>query len=282
MVATVTDPASFATLQGEWDALVRAMPRPSPFLVHAWLEAWWRHHGSGCELQVHIARAGGRLVGALPLYVEPRLGIRVARFLGGHESSLADLLLAEEAGGDVGMALVEHVLSAGNDLVDLFGLPGGNRLAAAAGPQRLRLIPRVEAPVLHLADGWRTAYAARTSAKKRNQQHHRRRRQLTALGDLEVTVAHDPDDLRPALEEAFRLHALRFADRPDSSGFATTAGMRFHRDALQSPGSACHGSPRCASTAVRLPSTTGSISAAGCTCTAWVSTRPMLDSPRAS
>jgi CelD/BcsL family acetyltransferase involved in cellulose biosynthesis len=46
-------------------------------------------------------------------------------------------------------------------------------------------------------------------------------------------VARDADELRRALEEAFRLHALRFADRPDSSGFATAAGMRFQRDALE-------------------------------------------------
>lgn len=227
----VDDTPAFAALAGEWDALVRAMPRPSPFLVHAWLGVWWRHQGAGATLQVHVARRQGRLVGALPLFVRPRLGMRVARFLGGRESALADLLLADGAADEVAVALVESALAAGNDLVDVFGLPAGSRLATAAGPGRLRLIPRVEAPVLELPRGWEAAYAARTSAKKRNL-HRRRRRQLAELGRLEVEVARDAAELRQALEEAFRLHARRFAGRPDSSSFATAAGMRFHRDAV--------------------------------------------------
>ncbi len=230
-VEIVRDTFAFASLADEWDALVRQMPRPSPFLVHAWLAAWWRHHQGGATLQIHVARRDGGIVGALPLFVQPRLGIRVARFLGGHESALADMLLADEAVGDVASVLLESALAAGNDLLDVFGLPPDSRLAAAAGPTRLRLIPRVEAPVLELPHGWEAAYTERTSAKKRNL-HRRRRRQLAELGRLEVQVARDPDELRDALEEAFRLHALRFRDRPDGSGFATPAGMRFHRDAI--------------------------------------------------
>jgi CelD/BcsL family acetyltransferase involved in cellulose biosynthesis len=227
----VGDAASFSALAPEWDALVRNMPRPSPFLVHAWLEAWWRHYGAGATLQVHVIRSEGRLVGALPLFVRPWLGLRVARFLGGHESTLADALLAEGAPPTVAVALVEGALAAGNDLVDVFGLPAGSRLSVAAGPRRLRVIPRVESPVLALPRGWHAAYTERTSAKKRNL-HRRRRRQLGELGHLETDVAREGPALGVALEEAFRLHALRFADRPDSSSFGTGAGMRFHRDAL--------------------------------------------------
>lgn len=165
------------------------------------------------------------------MFVRRRFGLRVAGFLGGRESALADLLLADGATEDVGSALVDSALEAGNDLADVFGLPAGSRLATAAGPERLRLIPRVEAPVLDLPSGWAAAYETRTSSKKRNL-HRRRRRQLGELGRLEVTLARGADELCSALEDAFRLHALRFADRPDSSTFATTAGMRFNREAL--------------------------------------------------
>ena len=37
MIATITDPAEFATLRAEWDPLVHAMRRPSPFMLHGWL-----------------------------------------------------------------------------------------------------------------------------------------------------------------------------------------------------------------------------------------------------
>lgn len=231
ILETVADAVSFAALAREWDALVRAMPRPSPFLVHAWLTVWWKHYGAGATLQVHVARRDGRLVGALPMFVRRRFGLRTAGFLGGRESALADLLLADGATEDVASALVDKALEAGNDLADVFGLPAGSRLATAAGPERLRLIPRVEAPVLDLPCGWAAAYNTRTSSKKRNL-HRRRRRQLGELGQLEVTLAREANELRSALEEAFRLHALRFAGRPDSSSFAAATGMRFNREAL--------------------------------------------------
>ncbi|HEV2902316.1 MAG TPA: hypothetical protein VGW30_03555, partial [Gaiellaceae bacterium] len=45
-VETVSSEAGLAQLAGEsWDDLVRAMPRPSPFLLHSWLVEWWRHYG---------------------------------------------------------------------------------------------------------------------------------------------------------------------------------------------------------------------------------------------
>src|SRR5436190_21609448 len=49
---TIVSEDAFARLAGEWDPLVRAMPRPSPFMLHCWLVEWWRHYGEGCRLSV--------------------------------------------------------------------------------------------------------------------------------------------------------------------------------------------------------------------------------------
>ena len=65
-VETVSTIDAFEALAGEWDDLVRAMPRPSPFLLHGWLAEWWRHYGEGAEFAVQVARSDGRLAGALP------------------------------------------------------------------------------------------------------------------------------------------------------------------------------------------------------------------------
>ena len=46
-------------------------------------------------------------------------------------------------------------------------------------------------------------------------------------------MARELPELEPALEEAFRLHALRWEGRPDGSGFGTPVGMEFHRAALK-------------------------------------------------
>jgi CelD/BcsL family acetyltransferase involved in cellulose biosynthesis len=230
MIETLSRPEEFEALAGEWDPLVRAMPRPSPFMLHAWLTEWWRHYGDGARMRVHVARRDGRLVGALPLAVRRRAGVRVAAFMGGRQAVLPDVLVApgEEA---VAARLAERLAEdRGCDVVDFHGMPAGSRIAAALDG-RLDVIKRVEAPVLDLRDGWDAVYRAKTSSKKRNL-HKRRRRQLAEQGALEVSAARTLAELEPALEDAFRLHALRWDGRPDGSGFATAAGMRFHRAVL--------------------------------------------------
>jgi CelD/BcsL family acetyltransferase involved in cellulose biosynthesis len=222
---------AFESLADEWDDLVRAMPRPSPFLLHGWLAEWWRHYGQGAELAVAVARRDGRVVGALPLVVRRRAGLRVASFMGDRLAVLPDLLLCEDADPSVASRLTQWIAGGGCDVADFHGLPAGSRIAAVLGP-RLGVTERIEAPVLDLAEGWDAVYRAKTTSKKRNL-HRRRRRQLGELGELTVSVARDPDELEPALEEAFRLHALRWEGRPDGSGFTTPTGMRFHRAALR-------------------------------------------------
>jgi CelD/BcsL family acetyltransferase involved in cellulose biosynthesis len=229
-VESIASVAEFEPLADEWDDLVRAMPRPSPFLLHGWLAEWWRHYGDTAELTVSEVRRDGRLVGALPLAVRRRAGLRVAGFPGGGCAVLSDLMLAPDADASVAARLVES-LAGRCDVVDLHGIPAGSRIADALG-DRLTLIERVEAPVLDIGGGWDAVYRAKTTSKKRNQ-HQRRRRQLGQLGQLTVTVARTLDELEPALEEAFRLHALRWEGRPDGSDFGTDAGMRFHRAALR-------------------------------------------------
>jgi CelD/BcsL family acetyltransferase involved in cellulose biosynthesis len=224
-LTTITDREAFAALAREWDPLVLAMPRPSPFLLHGWLGAWWDEYGGGRRLAVHVAREDGRLTGALPLFVRRRLGVRVAHVLGEDAAALSDVLVARDADPATADRLLEHA-ARDADLADVFGLAGDSALA-----RRLRLIQRAEAPVLDLSAGWDAVYRERTSSKRRNL-HRRRRRQLQELGELTFAVARRPDELAGALEEAFRLHEARWRDRPEASGFAMPAGRRFHRAAL--------------------------------------------------
>jgi CelD/BcsL family acetyltransferase involved in cellulose biosynthesis len=139
-------------------------------------------------------------------------------------------MLAPDEVPDVAVGLADKIASSGADLVDLYGLPVRSRLAAALG-SAIEVVERVEAPVLDLRPGWDAIYQAKTSSKKRGL-HRRRRRQLASLGSLEVAVARTRHDLASALDEAFRLHALRWEGRPDGSGFVTPAGKRFHRAAV--------------------------------------------------
>jgi CelD/BcsL family acetyltransferase involved in cellulose biosynthesis len=226
---TVTDAASFDALRPDWDRLVQAMPRPSPFMLHGWLSEWWRHYGHGRTLAVRTAWRDGALIAAAPLLVRTRLGVEVTSLLGGDQSALGDVLL----GPDEDDSLARTVLGADATepgYLDAQGIPRGSRLATALGPN-VEVVERVEAPVLDLHDGWDAVYGSHTSSKKRNL-HRRRRRQLSELGRLELVVARDPEALVPALEDAFRLHALRWEGRPDGSDFASERGRAFQRAAL--------------------------------------------------
>jgi CelD/BcsL family acetyltransferase involved in cellulose biosynthesis len=207
------------------------MPRPSPFQLHGWLLTWWRHYGKGQRLAIEVAFRDDRLVGAFALHVRRRAGVRVATFLGGSQSALGDVLLAEDEGDDVAAELVRRAAGGRHDLLDLFGLPEDSRFARVA-EGRLLLMERVEAPVLDLSEGWGAVYEKKTTSKKRNL-HRRRRRQLEELGAVEVEVASTPEALGRALEDAFDLHRRRWEGRPDTSGFATPEGEAFHRAATQ-------------------------------------------------
>lgn len=229
---TIADPAAFAELSG-WDELVLAQERPSPFMLHGWLLEWIRHYGHTGSVGVHVAFRDGRLVAALPLIVQRRAGLRTAAFLGGTQSALADLLVAGRGDDEAARLVLARAAEGPHDLADLFGVPARSHLARHLPQQRLRLIERVEAPVLDLSAGWQDVYAAKTGSKKRNL-HRRRRRQLAEQGtELSTEVARTIEELEPALEDAFHLHELRWAGRPDGSGFVTATGKQFHRKALR-------------------------------------------------
>jgi CelD/BcsL family acetyltransferase involved in cellulose biosynthesis len=230
--ATISSEESLAALGPDWDAMVRVMPRPSPFLLHGWVTEWWRHYGDGCALAVQAAFRNGRLVAALPLISYRRHGLEVATFLGGRNSPLADVLLAEDEDPVIAARLVDRAVCSGQDYLDVFGLSEGCRLVQASRTRALHLFERIEAPVLDLSRGWSETYRSKTNSRQRHHHKHRRR-QLEGLGKVEISLARTLPELEPALEDAFRLHALRWRGRPDGSGFVTPTGLRFNRAALR-------------------------------------------------
>ncbi len=135
------------------------------------------------------------------------------------------------------------------------------------------MIPRAEAPVLDLDRRLGRGLCARTSAKRRSL-HRRRRRQLEELGAVSSTWPAPPKTSAAALEEAFRLHAARWRDRPEASGFATPRRPAFPPRGAASAGAVRRrrASPCCASAAAPSPATTSSCSTIACTSTSWRST----------
>jgi CelD/BcsL family acetyltransferase involved in cellulose biosynthesis len=232
VIDVVSDGRAFEAIRG-WDELVRAADRPSPFMLHAWLTAWWRHHADLGRLAVITARRDGILLGALPLFVRRGRFVSTAEFLGGDQSALGDVLLRADAPTGLGDLIVGSLRRIEADTVRLFGFPATSPLRTGESVAGLTAVERVESPILEMPDGWDAAYRAKTTSKKRNH-HARRRRQLSALGEVRIDVARQIADLEPALESAFRLHSLRRSGRPDGSRFTTQRGKAFHRAVLPS------------------------------------------------
>jgi len=219
----------FDSLAREWDTLVRAMKRPTPFLLHGWIRAWLRHCTRGAKTAIYVARRNGRLAAALPLVIHRRFGLRIARFVG-DDHPFVDALLASDEGPELVSALASYAAPS-FDCAALLTISRESALAQTCA-EHLRLAPRVRAPALDLAPDFEQTYRDKYSSKKRKI-HMRHRRQLAKLGKLEFELAKSPEELAPALEHAFRLHALRWRDRFDSSGFVTPTSASFHRDAAR-------------------------------------------------
>ena len=239
---TLTSADELAPLAGAWDRMVLEAARPSPFLLHAWLMEWLRHYGDDVAPRVHVAWRDGALVGALPLMIRRGRGPRVVQFLGdhGYGVQLADVLLADRDDAAAATALLRHAARGRHLCADLRTVPATGVLGSLARraaivehgtPPSFRLIERLEAPVLDIRGGWQPVYMAKISSRKRAD-WRRRRRRLCESGRVDVTVARTRADLAAAIDDAFRLHRLRWVDRFDGSDFGSARGERFHRAAI--------------------------------------------------
>jgi CelD/BcsL family acetyltransferase involved in cellulose biosynthesis len=229
-VRALTDVTAIWQLGSAWDGLVERMPRPSPYLLSSWVNAWFSERGFESRPYVLVAERGDELVGIAPFALQRRGRVEVAMFAGGDESALGDVVLAPGEPPETARRLLAGLAASAADMLDVFGLPARSVLAEAAGP-RLRVVQRVESPVTEMPDGWEAAYKRHRSGNRRNQDR-RRERQLGELGALEFSLATDAEAVRKDLPDAFELHRLRWQGRPDRSTFGLPAGRRFQRVAL--------------------------------------------------
>lgn len=229
-VRALTDADAVSQIADAWDTLVEGMPRPSPYLLSAWVCAWMLEASFESRPYVLIAERDGEIVGIAPFVIRNHGRASIAEFAGAHESALGDIVLASDEPSSTARTLLGALPASGADALDVFGLPADSVLADAAG-SRMRVIERVESPVTEMPEGWDEAYARHTSSNRRNQDR-RRERQLGELGKLETSLATDSESVLADLPAAFDLHRLRWQGRPDGSTFGLPAGQRFQQVAL--------------------------------------------------
>ena len=69
-VRALTDVTAIWQLGSAWDALIERMPRPSPYLLSSWVNAWFSERGFESRPYVLVAERGDELVGIAPFALQ--------------------------------------------------------------------------------------------------------------------------------------------------------------------------------------------------------------------
>lgn len=181
-IEILRDPTRFAAVEGAWRSLERRAGA-GIFQSHDWISAWWEGGAarSGFQLNLALAWNGGELVGALPLALRSRYGLRVLEWAAKDFSDYCDALLSpshQQMTIPLWHAVRRH---GGFDVAYLSHLPPGGALARH-GPEQLGLRPshRSAAASGIRLGAWRTGEDFLESLSPRERKNYRRRRRVLA------------------------------------------------------------------------------------------------------
>ena len=237
------------SIRAEWAELNQVARAGSLFLGPEWLIPWWKHFGSGRELQVIALRESGKLVGLLPLFAERvRLGGIAARriaFLGDGATGCdyLDALARPGREADVLEAALQAAFTLRWDLCELDGMlresatalllaqrypPGFQADTSRKGIEvRREAQLRFVCPYIPLTGN----YEEYLLGLGRRENLKRREKWLLRQPGFEITVARTSAEAPAALETFFELHRARWAAVGGSDGLADARFEAFHRDA---------------------------------------------------
>jgi CelD/BcsL family acetyltransferase involved in cellulose biosynthesis len=193
------------SLEPAWDALVERLPLPSPFL-----RSWWLEQTAGGAPRFLLVMDGDVLVGGLALQEERWFGVPRLRVMGAGAlcPDHLDAVALPDREQDVLAALAAWLRRPGSRVLDLEGVAGGSRLAAAL-PGRVRREVVAVAPCAPLPadpDDWLRSRPPNFRATLRKAT---RRLQEEAVAHQVVRGA----SVHAALDALRRLHVARWGER---------------------------------------------------------------------
>ena len=221
MKLEVTD--SIEELELEWSAL--ALAAGNLFGTPEWVRAWQECFGSPNGLRLVSARDDdGSLLGVVPLVVDRRGPLRIARFAG---YGVGDILgpVVDPSVPGLARAVLNASLERAVTGWDVFF---GERMRENGGwgSDPGDTVVRAEAnPTVNLTDwpDWE-AFLSSRSRKLRQEIRHDQRVLANEHGMIIHRVAADDDLMQAALDGLFRLHELRFGQQS-----ALLPHVAFHR-----------------------------------------------------
>lgn len=200
---TVITAPRLGTFEERWDALVAALPIPTPFLT-----SWWLGSFAGPEACFVLVVEDGELLGGVAFETDTWLGVRRFRMLGQRiiQPDHLDLIAHPDRGGTVEARLGEWLTRNGARFFDLDGLVPDSRLAAIL-PRPVQNWGETPVPFATLP-GTLDEYLEEHS--KLRTQVPRARRRLERDG-VETRVV-GSGDIERALDDLASLHAARWGD----------------------------------------------------------------------
>lgn len=228
------------SLETEWLALWHGQLEPLPFTHPIWARTWWRFFGAGRQLRLLVVEEDGQVLALAPLFVErsaPLPGrLRALGF--GTTNDYNDWLMPRDPELRLACArgLFAHLAERSDWLkLEVPGLlPGAMLLSTVEEAERTGILVERRAglscPVATLDSDWDSYLTGRP----RTLRYHLRSRpkRLAELGT--VGLEHStPETAQPLVEEAIRVHGLRWQGRNSDAIFSSSQqGRQFYRSVI--------------------------------------------------
>jgi CelD/BcsL family acetyltransferase involved in cellulose biosynthesis len=221
----VRDAGDLMSLRDDWSALAAA--GDNIFSTWEWADCWWRHYGGERRaLPLACVDADGRTAAILPLCVERRGPLRIARFIGhGPADELGPV--CAPADRPAALSLLPDARAAASEP---WSVLLAERLAADLGWTPLpgaRTLRHESSPLVDVAGLDWDGYLATRSTNFRGQVR-RKERKLQREHGLSYRLCDDPERLDDDLDTLFALHDQRWGE--EGSGAFDAVRQAFHRD----------------------------------------------------
>jgi CelD/BcsL family acetyltransferase involved in cellulose biosynthesis len=192
-------------LRTDWTRLAEASR--NIFALWEWNELWWRYYGNGRQLRIGVSRRDGEVDAIVPLFARSERPLKVLRLIGHGTGDLLGPICAEDDVEGSRSALRETLAAEPHDIFVGDWVAGDRNWTGFLGG---RVFRRTGYPILRFGEtSWEAFLESRSSRFRKNARYYRNRLER----DHEVTYRYaDGETLERDLDEAFRLHEIRFRE----------------------------------------------------------------------
>lgn len=237
----------FAALREQWDALQNSSIETSIFLSWEWQFYWWKYYGKQQKLRLLLVTSGDRIVGILPLYIQPvtlfrQIQVSLLRLVGTGGDTSPDYLgpiLERGTENETAQLLADFVLTHMQDwdVLRLTDMPQDSifqqALTSLCRERNVRFSHGLSAriAIIPLPESWEAYLGSMTSSHRYNMVS--RMRKLERQFRMRFFAWSDAENIDTAVDRLIELHCLRWQGRNESHAFSSPEYIDFHREVIR-------------------------------------------------